>query len=287
MTIPSWLSKLCCRRSRIDSPSVEVPAWFGKLTTLQTFGVANVLTGGKAVILKELPKLTELRKLSVCGVNPNNVHDFFSTIKVLPHLKQLSVRLDKNNKDGRFACLDNTIEQPPKSLYLRLKLHGHVRILESSWIKEFATVQVLNLEVTLQQEEDMQVILDQLSHHNGLSRSRLCLKPIYDGKLSMGMIDEKQRPRPIGLQFNILEIVCTTKLQATIVGNMSCVKVHCTSVSYLQLSGLQQNDNLKEVWLKGSFNDDSLKQALQRQLAQHQNKPVLKVFQPFNFHILQ
>ncbi|RLN08808.1 Disease resistance protein RPM1 [Panicum miliaceum] len=58
LTIPSWLSKLCYQ-SRIDSnssnPGVEVPAGIGKLTTLQTFGVANVGTG--RVILKELVAL--------------------------------------------------------------------------------------------------------------------------------------------------------------------------------------------------------------------------------------
>jgi hypothetical protein len=260
--------------SRPSCPGVEVPTRFGELMTLQTFGVANVGTNG--VILKELPKLTELRRLAVCGINLNNIRDFFSAIMGLPHLKQLSVRLDKS-ANGHFAYLDDTIQRPPKSLDKHLKLHGHVRLFASSWIKEFATVTKLDLEVTLQQEEDMEVIYDQWLHHkDGGRKSRLCLKPIYHGYLDIGKIGEK-------LHLSILEIDCTTKLQATIVGNMpnvDVVKVHCSTGSSLLLSGLVKIDNLKEVWLKGSSRDDSLRLDLMQQLDKHpaSSKPVLKLF---------
>jgi hypothetical protein len=64
--VPSWLSKLGCRsQSRLDKTNhgVQVPSGIGKLTTLHTFGVANVRTRNKAVIVKELSELTQLLRL--------------------------------------------------------------------------------------------------------------------------------------------------------------------------------------------------------------------------------
>jgi hypothetical protein len=68
--VPSWLLKLGCRsQCGLDNTShgVEVPAGIGKLTTLVSFGVANVGTRDKEVILKELHMLTQLSSLAVCG----------------------------------------------------------------------------------------------------------------------------------------------------------------------------------------------------------------------------
>jgi hypothetical protein len=277
--LPSWLSNLCCRRSRHDNShhGVEVPAGIGKLFALQTLGIVNVGPGNKAVILKELHKLTQLRRLGVCGINMHNIRDFFSAISGLKHLQRLSVRLDKSI-DGLFACLDHSIPSPPETLD-SLKLHGHVRILPScSWVKNFANVPKLDLEVTLQEQHDMQVILDQLIHQDSISyMKRLCIKPIQDGELRIGINDERNF---VGLLHEVLEIVCTTNLQATIdnIGAVRVLRVHCSSGSSLQLSGLQAIGYLKEVWLKGSCSD-ALKQDMQRQLAKHKDKPVFKVLQ--------
>ncbi|CAL5010956.1 unnamed protein product [Urochloa decumbens] len=280
--VPSWLSKLCCRsRRRLDNPNdgVEVPAGIGNLTTLHTFGIANVGPGNNSVILKELHKLTRLRRLGVCGINPDNIRKFFSVIAGLNHLEQLSLRLDKD-MDGLFASLDSNIARPPKSLDTCLKLHGHVRILPScSWIKKFVNVKRLDLEVTLQEQHDMRVILDHLMHRTNGFMKRLCMKPVQDGELHIGINDEQKIAR---LKLQVLEIVCTTNLQATIgtIGAVDVLRVHCSSGSSLQLSGLQEIRSLGEVWLKGTCSD-ALKEDLQRQLDQRQDKhkPVLKVLQ--------
>ncbi|XP_066334363.1 uncharacterized protein [Miscanthus floridulus] len=251
--LPSWLSKLCCRRSRHDNihHGVEVPAGIGVLMALHTFGIVNVGPGNNAVILKELHKLTQLRRLGVCGINLDNIREFFSAISGLNHLKQLSVRLDKN-MDGLFASLDSTIARPAKSLDVCLKLHGHVRILPDSWIKEFANIEALNLDVTLQEQQDMQVIVDQLNDRISYME-RLCIKPIHDDELRIGINEF------VGLRLGVLEIVCTTNLRATI-GNIEAVKVlrvECSSGSSLQLSCLKGIRSLKEVWLKGSCSHET------------------------------
>jgi hypothetical protein len=269
--LPSWLSKLCCRRSRHDNihHGVEVPAGIGVLMALHTFGIVDVGPGNNAVILKELHKLTQLRRLGVCGINMHNIRDFFSAISGLKHLRRLSVRFDKS-MDGLFACLDHTIPSPPETLDKRLKLHGHVRILPScSWIKKFANDSKLDLEVTLQEQQDMQVILDQLIQDDRISyMKRLCIKPIQDGELRIGINDER---RFVGLRLEVLEIVCTTNLQATIgkIGAFDVLRVECSRGSSLKLSGLQGIRRLKEVWLKGSCSD-TLREYLQHQLDQRQ-----------------
>lgn len=273
--IPRCLSKLCCRQTHDNtSRGVEVPAGIGKLTTLHTIGVANVGLR-KAVILKELHKLTQLRRLGVCGIRLDNIREFFSAIKGLNHLKQLSVRLEKD-KHGLLPSLDNTVSRPPKTLE-QLKLHGHVRILPGSWIKDFVTVDKLDLQVTLlQEQQDMQVILDQLGGREELSRSRLCIKPIHDGELLIVRNDGQ-----MSMYLDVLEIVCPSDLlQVTIgdIGRVKVVKVHCSNES-LQLSGLQEIEGLKEVWLKGSYSRELIHDLLVK-LAQHKDKPELQVLKP-------
>jgi len=119
------------------------------------------------------------------------------------------VRLDKN-MDGLFSSLDDTIARPSKTLSYCFKLHGHIRILPScSWIKEFVNVQNLDLEVTLQEQHDMQVILDHLVHRTNGPMKRLCINPVQDDALRIGINDERKFAR---LRLEVLEIVCTTNL---------------------------------------------------------------------------
>jgi hypothetical protein len=109
----------------------------------------------------------------------------------------------------------------------------------------------------------MQVILDDLIHRTNRSRERLCVKPIHNGELHIGINDVHKF---VELRLEVLEIVCTTNLQATIgnIGAVDVLRVECSNGSPLQLSGLQGIRSLKEVWLKGSCSH-ALKQDLKRQ----------------------
>jgi Leucine-rich repeat (LRR) protein len=106
-------SSRCCRRDVYNGGGVKVPgASIGNLTALHTLGVVNATTSGK-VLLKEITKLTQLRKLGVSGINKGNIEELFRAIPHHSHLESLSVRVDKDD----FACLDDTISlQPPKTL---------------------------------------------------------------------------------------------------------------------------------------------------------------------------
>ncbi|CAD6254082.1 unnamed protein product [Miscanthus lutarioriparius] len=48
---------------------VEVPRGIGNLTMLHTLGVVDVAASGSKTFVKDLKKLTQLRKLGVCGIN--------------------------------------------------------------------------------------------------------------------------------------------------------------------------------------------------------------------------
>ncbi|XP_037462605.1 disease resistance protein RGA4-like [Triticum dicoccoides] len=59
--------------------------------------------------------------------------------------------------------------------------------------------------------------------------------------------------------------------------NVEVLVVHCSSTeSSLELSGLEKLENLKEVWLKGSYSDQ-VKEHLQQKVGELVKKPVLKL----------
>jgi hypothetical protein len=212
----------------------------GKLTTLHTLGVVDVnLSGGKA-FLKELRKLTQLRKLGVSGINRGNSHDLCSAISGHAHLESLSVRLNID-KEGTFFHLDD-ITQPPKTLK-SLKLYGDAQILPSCWLSHHENLEKGNLEINAVTQEDIDVIE---TLRCGDVFSRLCVKPIQDGTLRVGKLEDGDtRPGWSGKEFRVrvLEINCTSKLEINF-GSwvhlfVERLIVCCSTGSSLRVSGLE------------------------------------------------
>ena len=81
--------------------------------------------------------------------------------------------------------------------------------LDQGVCQRLVNVQNLDLEVTLQEHHDMQVILDHLVHRINGPMKRLCIKPVQDDVLRIGINDEQKFAE---LWLEILEIVCTTNL---------------------------------------------------------------------------
>uniref|UniRef100_N1QYX7 Disease resistance protein RPM1 n=1 Tax=Aegilops tauschii TaxID=37682 RepID=N1QYX7_AEGTA len=246
--VSSWLSKL--RRRRLDNDGVEFPVGIGSMTALHTIGVVNVnIPNGKA-ILKELKNLTQLRKLSVSGINRQNIQELCDFISGHKHLESLSLRLDKDkDKDeGLLACFGDMISQPPKTLK-SLKLYGHVNKLPI-WIKQLNNLEKLHLELTILVPEDMH-FLGGLPDRYCLRG--LCVKPIQDGELNFGTLGNV-----IFSRLRVLEIDCTSKLHVTFVERVfreaEVLKIHCSDGASLRISGLEHMSDLKEVWLKGDVN---------------------------------
>jgi len=167
---------------------VEVPIGIDKLTALHTLGVVNAgLAGGKAS-LRELKKITQLRKLGVFSVNKKNCMEFCAAIACHVRLESLSVWLSKGSEE----CLDNislhlkkplektqqqpqgkglekTLQRPqhkpqekphqktqgkPLGNLQSLKLCGLVKQVPS-WIKDLPKLTKLELEITMSEEVEL------------------------------------------------------------------------------------------------------------------------------------
>jgi hypothetical protein len=246
---------------------VKVPRGVGKLTALATLGVVNVGASGGNAFLKELKNLTQVRKLAVSGINRQNIADFVSAISAYSLLVSLSMRLDKDEK-GALCCV-NDISEPQKILLKSLKIHGDVDNFPA-WMKLFFPMEKLDLEVTILTQE----MIDTLAHGH-FKCLRLCVKPTEDGEHNFSI------GRTWGFTFlRTLEIDCRSTLLLAFGKDarekLEVLKVHSSSGA--QISGLANLKGLQQVWLIGSC-DKTLKEDVERQLAQHPNeiKPVLKL----------
>jgi hypothetical protein len=235
-SLPTWLSKMCCMNNVGDDHikgCVKVPFVIGSLTAIHTFGVINVGPGKK--ILKELNRLTQLKRLGVCCINVDNIHMFFYAITALSHLESLTVRVqpvknkgqNKNKQDHFFACLDDNTSPPPKALKI-LKLHGRVRILSANWMKQLGNLEKLDLEMIVLDQKEINT-LGALPNQKVLLR--LCVRPIHITEL---YVSARRRSHFIHLE--ALEIDCTSELKVvfeeqTIAYGIKVLKVCCSSES--------------------------------------------------------
>ncbi|KAF8690794.1 hypothetical protein HU200_041184 [Digitaria exilis] len=226
--------------------------------------------GGKAILKKkELNKLTQLRKLGVSGINNGNIKDLFSAISGHHHLESLSLRLDEDNFPDDIS-LPKTVAETLKSL----KLYGNMKKLPITWIEQLGNLKKLKLELTISGQDDIDAFSGLPLNKKVLTR--LCVKLNPGGKLRFG-----SGPQKLYESFAVLEIDCMSSSEVTF-GNLmmtyvELLKVRCSKEVSLTFSGLNCLYSLKEVWLMGSFDDDTLKQEMQQQLGKHQNKPVLKL----------
>lgn len=145
LLISSWLRNL-------DLFSVEVPRGIGRLRAIHTLSIVNIARG--KALLKNLKKLTQLRKLGVSGINKNNCKELCSAIAGHGRLQSLLLRAE--GKVGLEGCLDN-MSQPPKDLK-SLQLYGNLVTLPE-WIKNLEILQKLSLRNTnLKADATMEVL---------------------------------------------------------------------------------------------------------------------------------
>ncbi|KAJ1261979.1 hypothetical protein BS78_09G070900 [Paspalum vaginatum] len=267
--VSSLLSKFC-KCGLGNNGGVTVPAKIGNLTALQTLGVVNIDVACGKGILKEIKKLTQLHRLGIAGVNRECWQDFCSAISGHGHLKSLSVKLIEDKK-GVFARFDE-ISQPPMSLE-RLKVYGQVQILPG-WVRKLQHLRKVKLGLTIFTQMDLKDF-HSLQNVEYLYVDRICIKPAEDcQQLYVGA-------EYCSSMFPIIEIECTTNSSVYFgrMGVVSMLNAHCSRGSTLEISGLRELVQLKEVCLKGYY-DDELKQDLQRQTEEHPNKPLLKLEEP-------
>uniref|UniRef100_R7WA34 Putative disease resistance RPP8-like protein 2 n=1 Tax=Aegilops tauschii TaxID=37682 RepID=R7WA34_AEGTA len=286
----SLLPEFCrCHRPTI---SVEVPTEIGELIELHTLGVINITASGAKKTVKELKKLTQLRKLGVSGINRKNSGMFLSAIKDHAHLESLSVSLDKDTTRGccfitkdsnSQGCWEDKVSLPCKNLR-SLKLYGLEDKLpkwEGEQPVKFGKLTKLELDMASLPEDVIRFV-------GGLPE--LCIlrvKQHQDRHLNFcvmvnGFEDESYK------KVKILEISCSSGLRVSFgswtMKKLEVLKVDCYGGSPpYEFSGLENLEELKEVVLVKGSNAQALKQQLDQQLADEhpkEKKPVVELELP-------
>ncbi|XP_048550363.1 disease resistance protein Pik-2-like [Triticum urartu] len=266
-----WLRDFCRCRQLVG---VQVPGEIGNLTGLHTLGVVNVAASGGRAAIKEIKKLSQLRKLGVSGINKHNSKDFFSAISVHVHLDSLSVQMDIE------GCLDDIL-LPLKNLR-SLKLYGlGNKLPEGSG--QLSKLQKLDLEMDSLTENDM-TLLGELP--------QLCIlrvKQLQDGELHFHVIRNGLEDHSFE-KVKVLHIASGgsssslhVKFGSETMKKLELLKVDCCGGSpTYQFSSLENLEELKQVLLVNGSNAQALKEQLESQLAEHPNlvKPVVELEEP-------
>ncbi|KAM0916433.1 hypothetical protein ACQ4PT_010156 [Festuca glaucescens] len=232
---------------------------------------------GKA-ILGELKKLTQLRKLAISGINHGNWQDMCCTISGHGYLVSLSVRLDDKQEDKGVTYSLGDILVPPKTLEC-LKLYGGNVHVSPVWMEQLSNLRKAHLELTISTQEEIDSLV-KLPNRDMFRR--LCVKPIQNGQLFYGLPEQNLLFGKGFAKAPVLKIDCSSCESVIVFGYctpryVEVIVVHCPTVgSSLELSGLERLHLLKEVRLQG-FYSSTLKRHLEQKVAEHENKPVLKV----------
>lgn len=195
LRLPEFHTRRYQRPSGSRNGGIEAPPGLGKMIALHNISVIDVssVASGRAT-LEELKNFTQLRKLGVSGLNRVNCKELCSAISGHPHLKTLSVCLDKN----QTGCLD-AISPPPKKLE-SLKLYGQIDKLPA-WIKLLSNLWKLKLHRDMITQDDV----DLLPNLPSLNFLYLCSKEFQYGEL---------RFRGNFRRLWVLEIDCNSRLQS-------------------------------------------------------------------------
>ncbi|XP_048550786.1 disease resistance protein Pik-2-like [Triticum urartu] len=268
LTSPAPSRSLLELRRHRDLHGVEVPRGIGKLTALHTLGVVNVIASGGKAFVKELKKLTQLRKLGVSGINRHNSEDFFSAISGHVHLESLLVRLAEGNQ----RSLDG-ISLPWENLQ-SLKLHGlqdKLPLLEG----QLSKLKKLDVEMDSLEKTD----IESLAMLPNLCILRLRVKQLPDSRLHF-YAEMCREQLDTFKKVKILEIGCRSRNLQVSFGSKSMKNLELLEIDYssgsCQLASLNNLSELKEVLLKGT-NDEQFRIEFERHLATHPNSPAVKL----------
>jgi len=234
---------------------VKVPIKTAALISLHTLGVINISATSDMDIQQLFKNLTQLRKLGVSGINRRNIKGFFSAIEGHVHLESLSLQLHME-KDLEWLHKITT----PRNLQ-RLKMKVHVEKFEH-WsclrvLGQIRRLQTLRLHFKIDQDVELQ-FCDQTDGAAWSTPIQFC-------------------------ELKVLEIACSSNLHVKFADRemkeLELLQVRCSDGSSLNFSGLEHTTALKHVSLKGSF-DDTVKEELRQTVAQHTNRPTLKLVGP-------
>lgn len=225
------------------------------MTTLHTLGVVDVSSSGGKAILKEIKKLTQLRKLAVCGINRKNCKEFCSAISGYAHLESLSLRL---SEDSEQFLKGFSSDSPPLKNLQSLKLYRLVELPE--WFKAKISREkklIIPLPNLTKLDLEMGMITgDAIASLGNLEVRILRLSSNNDLDFRVSVNGEQsncfEKVKVLGLACSSSSFVVTFGERTT--PYVEILKIHCSEgpagESSLELRGLETLAKLKEVHLR-------------------------------------
>jgi Leucine-rich repeat (LRR) protein len=256
--IPSFALKL-------DDHGVLVPRGIRKLKALRTLGTVNIARWGKT-IMQDIRRLTQLRKLSVTGVNKENGQELCSAIVCLSRLESLLIRSE--GKPGLSGCLDGEFSFS-ESLQ-KLKLYGNLVKLPE-WIRGLKNLVKLKLRsCRITEHDDAMQVLGNLP---SLASLHLLLGSFQGGEVDLSFCSETFQSLVV-LELESGRRVKSVKFEERATPKLELVSVLLSCVNSSSLLGLQNLTGLKEVVLPGGRSEEM--EYVRAELALHPNRPVVR-----------
>ncbi|XP_037410390.1 disease resistance protein Pik-2-like [Triticum dicoccoides] len=250
---------------------VEVPRGIWKLKALHTLRTVNVSLG--KTVLQDIKKLTRLRKLGLTGISKRNGQELCSAITRLSSLESLS--LQSYGELGFSSCLDG-LSSPPENLQ-SLKLEGNLVKLPE-WIKGLKNLVKLKLEGSRVLEHDAAIQV--LGNLLNLATLRLLGDSFVGEEVHFSLCREAFP------SLKVLELNCIRNLKSVVFEGGVAPKLELLQYSKNRspsvglFCGLSHLPSLKEFMLhRGDWYDTELVEYLRGQLAENQNRPVLKTWE--------
>ena len=216
---------------------VRVPDKIGELKSLLTMGTIDA--AGSRTVMKEVQKLTQLRKLGVMGITKLNSKHLCSTLEHLHHLRSLMV-----HSDDSLSRLD-TVTSPPHRLET-LKLHGSLGTLPR-WTKTLHSLLKLCLRSTLLDGDAVQVI----AKLPKLIVLRLLAKSLVVEEIAF---PSGAFPKLELLQLDQLENLMSLSIQGRALPNLEVLQVcRCSFLSEDSLRPFHGLARMKMVWMDGTL----------------------------------
>uniref|UniRef100_J3MUV2 Uncharacterized protein n=1 Tax=Oryza brachyantha TaxID=4533 RepID=J3MUV2_ORYBR len=285
----------------LDTSCPTLPRGSRKLKGLHSLRHVHLAWGN--VVIKEIEKLTQLRKLGVTGINRKNGPAFCSAISKLGRLESLSV-LGSFDLSLR-GCLEyrgtsSTSPSPPENLQ-SLRLIGQLGKL-SQWIGKLQNLMKLRLEETALEDADAAIqVLGALPS--------LAILRLQDGWFKGGVRLNFRQEEATAILFPSLRVLDlhfvpgsrSGLLESVQFGGGATPKLEQLRFTYKPdlcdiglLSGLEELQSLEEFMLSGTYNSrmhkDRFVEDVQKQLANHPNTIMRDFCRPiskdtYNFNI--
>jgi hypothetical protein len=248
----------------LDKHGVLVPSGIRKLKALHTLGTMNIAQRGN-IILQDIRRLTQLRKLSVTGVNEKNGQELCSAIVCLSHLESLLIRSE--GKPGLSGCLDGKFSFPEN--LQKLKLYGNLLKLPE-WIQGLKNLVKLNLRsCRISDHGDAMQVLGNLP---SLASLHLLYKSFVGEEVHLCFHPETFQ------SLVVLDLyksgVDSVKFEGRATPNLELLSVYLIHVNRSSLLGLPTLSGLKEVVIRSG--QPSELRYVRAELALHPNRPVVR-----------